>query len=126
MERTAHHACAQAGSTAHDGSKDTRQGDKVMTNDSRDAAQPSRRRLLQALSLVAAQGSVACGQLEPDSGPSIATLRQVSMFHGRRLPDERLEAIRPTIEQQLAQLEAVRHFDLDDRVEPATVFQARR
>jgi hypothetical protein len=38
------------------------------------------------------------------------------------LTGERLEEIRPSIEQQLARLEAVRGFDLDESVEPATVF----
>jgi hypothetical protein len=42
------------------------------------------------------------------------------------LTDERLEAIRPAVERQLTQLEAVRRFDLDETVEPATVFLVRR
>lgn len=96
-----------------------------MKNDSRDAARPSRRRLLHALSLVAAQSSVACGQPEPDSGVSIAAIRHASSLHRRQLSDERLETIRPAIERQLTELEAVRHFDLDETVEPATVFRVR-
>jgi hypothetical protein len=42
------------------------------------------------------------------------------------LTEERLEAIRPAIERQLSQLEAVRQFELDETVEPATVFLAKR
>ena len=41
------------------------------------------------------------------------------------IPDERLEEIRQSIEQQLARLEAVRGFDLDESVAPATVFRAK-
>jgi hypothetical protein len=81
--------------------------------------------MLQTLSLVAAQSTLACAG-DQDSGPSIEVLRNVSTVHGSRLTDERLEAIRPAVERQLTQLEAVRRFDLDETVEPATVFLVRR
>jgi hypothetical protein len=52
-------------------------------------------------------------------------LRLFATVHGSPLTDERLEAIRPSVEQQLARLKAVRGFDLDESVEPATVFLAK-
>jgi hypothetical protein len=97
-----------------------------MTNVDSDAIHPSRRRLLQALSLVAAQSTPACRKSDSEAGLSIEVLRDVSTAHGSRLTDERLEAIRPTVEQQLGRLAAVRRFDLDERVEPATIFLAKR
>jgi len=81
--------------------------------------------MIQALSLLSAGGAASCGKTDRDSGVSIQALRAVSTVHGSRLTDERLEAIRPSIEEQLARLEAVRRFDLDESVEPATVFRVR-
>ena len=97
-----------------------------MTNDSHNAVFFSRRRLLQTLSLVAAQNTVAGRPTDQERNFSIEILRNVSTMHGSRLTDERLEAIKPVLERQFAQLEAVRRFPLDERVEPATVFLARR
>jgi len=96
-----------------------------MTGDNPDAIHQSRRRMLQALSLVAT-GSASCGKKrDPQSGLSIEALHSVSAVNGSRLTDERLEAIRPSIQQQFARLQAVRNFDLDEGVEPATVFLAK-
>lgn len=87
----------------------------------------SRRRMLQALSLAAAHGAAGCGQERAgESGPSIEELRGIASAHGVALTDERLERIRPAVAEQLAQLEAIRAFDLDETVEPAIAFQARR
>lgn len=97
-----------------------------MTNVDNDAIHPARRRLLQALSLVAAQSTLSCGESDSEAGLSIEVLRDVSTVHGSRLTDERLEAIRPAVEQQLTRLEAVRRFDLDELVEPATIFLVKR
>ena len=97
-----------------------------MTKTNRNAVLFSRRRLLQTLSLVAAQNTVACRQTDQEHNFSIEVLRNVSIMHGSRLTDERLEAIKPVLERQFSQLEAVRRFELDERVEPATVFLAER
>ncbi len=86
----------------------------------------SRRRLLQTLSLVAAQTTVACRPTDQERDTSIEELRNASILHGSRLTDERLEAIRPLLESQFSQVEALRRFELDERVEPATVFLAKR
>lgn len=97
-----------------------------MTNDNPDAIHESRRRMLQTLSLVAAASGASCGKSGRDSGLSIEALRSLSAVHGSRLTGKRLEAIRPSIEQQLTRLEGVRGFDLDESVEPATIFLATR
>jgi hypothetical protein len=101
------------------------QGVRDVTNDNPDAIQQSRRRVLQALSLAASGSAASCGKSDPKSGLSIEALRSVAAVHGSRLTDERLEAIRPSVDQQLARLKAVRGFDLDESVEPATVFLAK-
>ena len=87
---------------------------------------PSRRRLLQALTVAAAQTTVACRQTSDEARLSVEALRGASVMHGRSLSDERLEVIRPELERQLTQLEAVRNFDLEESVEPATLFLAKR
>ena len=97
-----------------------------MTKTNRNAVLFSRRRLLQTLSLVSAQGTLACRSTDQERDFSIEVLRNVSTMHGSRLTDERLEAIKPVLERQFSQLEAVRRFELDERVEPATVFLAER
>ena len=97
-----------------------------MTNDSHDAVFLSRRRLLQTLSLGAAQTALACRQTDQERRFSIDVLRSVSTMHGSGLTDERLETIRPALERQFPRLEAVRRFELDERVEPATLFLAKR
>jgi NADH:ubiquinone oxidoreductase subunit E len=97
-----------------------------VTSDSYDEVFLSRRRLLQTLSLVATQGTLARSPTDQERNFSIEVLRNVSTMHGSRLTDERLEAIKPALERQFTQLEAVRRFGLDERVEPATVFLAKR
>jgi hypothetical protein len=85
---------------------------------------PSRRRLLQTLALVAAQNTLACRQADPEHRFTIDVLRGASAVHGTGLSKERLEKIRAGVERNLEQLEAVRRFDLDEKVEPATRFLA--
>jgi hypothetical protein len=94
-----------------------------VTNDRLDSIPLTRRRTLRALTLGAA-GGAACRKSEP-AGLSIEALHNVSKVHGSQLTDERLEEIRPLIEQQLARVEALRGFDLDESVEPAIVFLAK-
>ena len=97
-----------------------------MTNSIHNTVFFSRRRLLQAFSLVAAQTTVACSPTDPERASSVEALRNVSVMRGNTLTDERLEEIRPLLESQFSQIEALRRFELDERVEPATVFLAKR
>lgn len=98
-----------------------------MNEECRTPTRSSRRRMLQALSLAAAHGAAGCGEKPAaESGLSPEALRGIACAHGVALTDERLEVIRPVVEEQLARLEAVRAFDLDEGVEPAVLFQARR
>jgi tRNA A37 threonylcarbamoyladenosine synthetase subunit TsaC/SUA5/YrdC len=86
----------------------------------------SRRRLLQTLSVVATQIAVACRPTDQEHDSSIEELRNLSKVHGSKLTVERLEAIKPLLDSQFSQIEALRRFELDERVEPATVFLAKR
>jgi hypothetical protein len=87
---------------------------------------PTRRRILQAVALVAAQNTIACNETGGEHAFSIEALRGAANAHGTGLTDRRLEIIRPAVERNLAQIEALRGFDLDDAVEPATTFLAKR
>jgi hypothetical protein len=86
---------------------------------------PSRRRLLQTLALLAGQSTLACNQAAPQHKFSIEILHGVSRVNGTRLADDRLETIQSNVEQNLAEIKAIRQFDLDERTEPATVFLAK-
>ena len=88
------------------------------------ATDTSRRRLLQTLALVAAQGA-ACSQPEQQPRFSVETLRGVSRVNGSRLSAERLESIRSKVEKNLTEIAVIRDLDLDERTEPAVVFRAK-
>ncbi|MEW5974932.1 MAG: hypothetical protein AB1898_03890 [Acidobacteriota bacterium] len=77
-----------------------------------------RRRLLRALLLVTPFGT-ATGQ---GRSVSIEAIRHAATVHGMELSDERLEAIKKPLEHRLSNLQTIRRFDLDETVEPATVF----
>jgi hypothetical protein len=38
------------------------------------------------------------------------------MFHGTKLRDERLRALKPVLERRLTQLRALRDFEVDDAI----------
>jgi hypothetical protein len=87
---------------------------------------PTRRRLLQALALLTAQSTLSCNnQTNPQHKFSIEILHGVSRVNGTHLADDRLETIQTKVEQNLAEIKAIRHFDLDERTEPATIFLAK-
>ncbi len=96
----------------------------MLTTHNPASTDPSRRRLLQAIALAAAQSTLACSQSEPHKY-SIEVLRGASRIHGTGLTNERLEAIQTKVEDSLAEIKAIRRFDLDERVEPATLFLAK-
>lgn len=75
----------------------------------------SRRRLLQSLALTAGSSTAAEG-----AEPTIAleALRNVSAAHGANLRDDRLRVVQPVLERRVAQLQALRDFEVDDTVEP--------
>jgi DNA polymerase III delta subunit len=85
----------------------------------------SRRRLLQTLAVVAAQNTLACSQPDQQHKYSTDVLRGVSRVNGTRLTPERLETIHSKVEQNLAEIKAIRSFDLEETIEPATIFLAK-
>jgi hypothetical protein len=72
----------------------------------------SRRRLIQSLALTA-----GCCE---GAGPALSldALRQVSAFQGTNLSDDRLRVLKPVLERRLADLRALRDFEIDDSVAP--------
>jgi hypothetical protein len=70
----------------------------------------SRRRLFQSLALTAG-GSMA-------AEVSLEALRSVSAAHGANLSDDRLQVVKPVLENRLPQLQALRDFEIDDSVGP--------
>lgn len=75
----------------------------------------NRRRLLQSLALAGAYHPAAEG-----ASPAISldALRNVSVFHGTSLSDDRLRILKPVLEQRLPQLQLLRAFEPDDSVAP--------
>lgn len=86
---------------------------------------PSRRRLLQALGLTAAHQTLGCGGTGEPGQLSLEALRAASMLQASPLAADRLQSIGPTVERNLAQIEAVRHFEFDDLTEPIAIFHPR-
>ena len=86
---------------------------------------PSRRRLLQALGLTAAHQTLGCGETGEPGQVSLETLRAASMLQASSLAGDRLATIRPMVERNLVQIEAVRQFEFDDQTEPIAIFHPR-
>ena len=86
---------------------------------------PSRRHLLQALGLTAAHQTFGCGETGEPGQVSLDALHAASMLQASPLASDRLATIRPTVERNLAQIEAVRKFEFDDQTEPIAIFHAR-
>jgi hypothetical protein len=75
----------------------------------------SRRRLFQSLALTSACGTAATGA---ETAITLDVLRNVSAANGINLTDDRLRVIQPVLEHGLAQLRALRDFEIDDSVAP--------
>jgi len=87
----------------------------------------TRRRLLQALATAGITGPAAVRLLAQARHPiSIDTLRNASAVFGESFSDERLAVIDPALRRNLDQFQIVRDLEIDDAVEPAPIFDARR
>jgi hypothetical protein len=75
----------------------------------------SRRKLVQSLVLGGAYNTVIEAAEPPTS---VDALRNVSAAHGSNLSDDRLRVVAPVIKNRLARLQALRDFEVDDRVAP--------
>lgn len=85
----------------------------------------SRRRLLQALGLAAAHQTLSCGGADQPGQLDLETLRAASALQANPLDGGRLQIVRPAVERNLAQIEAVRAFEFDDQTEPIAIFHPR-
>ena len=75
----------------------------------------SRRRLFQSVALAGGCGAAAEGA-EPTI--TLDVLRNVSAAHGTNLSDDRLQVVKPVLENRLPQLRSLRDFEVDDTVAP--------
>lgn len=96
-----------------------------MTSANPQMPRTSRRRLLQGLGLTAAHQTLSCGGADQPEQFAVEALRAAAMLQGNPLDDDRLQIIRPIVERNLAQIEAVRAFEFDDLTEPITLFRPR-
>ena len=65
-------------------------------------------------------GSVAVLGAAAQQAPSITPddLRSISAAHGLRLDGDRARLLQPVLDRRLAQLQALRDFDIEDGVAP--------
>ncbi len=87
----------------------------------------SRRQLLQVLAAAGITGPAAVDLLAQAREPiSVDTLRNASSILRQTFSDERLAVIDTALRRNLDQFQIVRDLDIDDLVEPAPMFDARR
>jgi hypothetical protein len=87
----------------------------------------TRRRLLQVLAALGITGPLALDLVAQARGQiSKEILKSASAIRGEEFSDDRLEVIEKALRRNLDQFQAVRDLDIDDRVEPAGLFVARR
>jgi hypothetical protein len=87
----------------------------------------SRRHILQILAALGITGTAA-DQLAASAAPTVSSeaLRGAADLLSGRFDESRLRVAQAAVQRNLDQLQAVRELELPDRIEPATVFQARR
>ncbi len=86
-----------------------------------------RRRLLQILAAAGISGPAAIDLLAQARKPiSIDILRSASAVIGEDYSDERLKVIQTALQRNLDQFQIVRDLEIDDLIEPAPIFNARR
>ena len=87
----------------------------------------TRRRILQVLAAAGITGPAAVDLLA-QARHSVSTddLRRASAVLGESFSDERLAVIQTALQRNLDQFQIVRDLEIDDLVEPAPVFNARR
>ena len=86
----------------------------------------SRRRLLQLL--VAAGGAPALAEaIVAETQPEVSPerLKVLADLLDRKFDQAQLETLSVTVQRSLDTFQLVRELDIDDRVQPCTVFQAR-
>ena len=87
----------------------------------------SRRRLLQLLAAAGITGPAAADILaQGRKSVSVDVLRNASAVLGEEFSEERLTVIQTALQRNLDQFQIVRDLEIDDLVEPAPIFNARR
>ncbi len=98
-----------------------------MPTASRPPADLGRRRLLQLLAAAGVTGPAAIDLIAQARKPiSPDILRGASAVLGEEFSDERLKVIDTALQRNLDQFQIVRDLEVDDLVEPAPIFTARR
>jgi hypothetical protein len=87
----------------------------------------NRRTLLQLLAGLGITGPAALDLIAQARTPvSADILRNASALIGARFSDDRLKVIETALQRNLDQFQIVRDLRIDDAVEPAPMFTARR
>ncbi len=87
----------------------------------------SRRRLLQVLAAAGITGPAALDLVAQARKPmSTDILRSASAVIGEDFSNDRLKVIETALQRNLDQFQIVRDLEIDDLVEPAPMFDARR
>jgi hypothetical protein len=87
----------------------------------------SRRRLLRVLAAAGITGPAAINLIAQARKPiSTDVLRNASAVLGEDFTDERLKVIETALQRNLDQFQIVRDLEIDDAIEPALMFNARR
>lgn len=90
------------------------------------AAEVSRRRMLQALAAVGVTGPLALQVVAQSRGQiTIDVLQRAAVIVGQDLSGERLAVVEKALQRNLDQFQLVRDLVIDDRVEPAPIFDAK-
>src|SRR5262245_42993365 len=98
-----------------------------MPNDHPNTSPINRRELLRLLAAAGVTGPAAIDLVAQARQPiSADVLRSAAAVLGQEFTDERLKVIETALQRNLDQFQVVRDLEIDDLVEPAPVFAARR
>ncbi|MGE0041408.1 MAG: hypothetical protein AB7H88_02775 [Vicinamibacterales bacterium] len=87
----------------------------------------SRRHVMQILAALGITGPLAaCVAEQAQPGVSPATLKTAAALLGGTFDEPRLEVASKALDRNLAAFEVVRELEIDDAIEPPTIFVARR
>jgi hypothetical protein len=87
----------------------------------------TRRRMLQGLAAIGITGPLALELVAQSRDRiSVDTLRRAAAILGEEFSAERLAVIEQALQRNLDQFQVVRDLVIDDRVEPAPIFVAKK
>jgi hypothetical protein len=86
-----------------------------------------RRRLLQSLAAMGLSAPLSLDlAAQSKTKISVPILREASAVLGESFSEERLQAIEIALQRNIDQFQLVRHFEVDDLIEPAPIFVTKR